>query len=163
MSFDIVDVEKMRDHLKSYAIDGFVLSPKLWSECLLPVHLNWEMVKYDRSERLKLPETAGVYTFIVKPGIANHPECSYLLYVGKTDKQTLRKRFLQYFSEEQKPKGRTHIKFMGHRYRAHLWYCFAKIDDVSLIDTIEKALICAYIPPMNREFDGIIGEGMKAW
>ena len=163
MSFDLVDFRPILAHLRDHAIERVVLSPKLWADCKLSIPLHWTVVKYDKSEKDKLPKTTGVYTFIVKPGIANHPECSYLLYVGKTDQQTLRTRFLQYFSEAKKKKGRAHIKLMLDIWKDHLWYCFATIDDASIIDDIENALRDAYVPPMNREFKGVIGEAIKAW
>lgn len=161
--FDLVDVRTILAHLREHTIERLILSPRLWAECRLSTTLQWTVVKYDKSEKDKLPETTGVYTFIVKPGIANHPECSYLLYVGKTDHQTLKTRFLQYFSEAKKKKGRAHIKVMLDVWKDHLWYCFASIDDASIIDDIENTLLNAYVPPMNREFKGIIGEARKAW
>jgi hypothetical protein len=162
MRYDLLDIKSMAVHLREHA-ERVVLSPDLWDACKLSVSLNWTVIKYDKSEKDKLPDKAGVYTFVVKPGIVNHPECAYILYVGKTDRQTLKRRFLQYFSEEIKDSGRVHIRIMLDRWKGHLWYCFAPIDDVSVIDDVEDALRNAFVPPMNKEFKGIIGAARKAF
>ena len=163
MKFDLVSTPEALGHLKLHNINRFVLSPSLWAEFTIPITLDWKVVKYDKREKGKLPQVAGVYTFIVRPGIANHPECSYLLYVGKTDRQTLRDRFLQYFSEAKKEKGREHIKLMLNTWESNLWYCFAEISNTTIIDDIENALLTAYVPPMNRDFKGKLGKALKAW
>lgn len=156
-------VQSTLEHLKKYQIERMVLSPKFWAAYSIPVTLKWTTVKYDKKHRNKLPEKQGVYTFVVKPGIADHPECSYLLYVGQTEAQTLRTRFLQYFSEERKARGRNHIKIMARLWRKHLWYCYAPIDDPSLIGAIEDALLNAFVPPLNREYPGVLGKAKRAW
>jgi hypothetical protein len=161
MPRDIVDTTLA--HLKKYQIERMVLSPKYWTACKLPIPLSWTTVKYDKKRKNELPEKRGVYTFIVKPNIVGHPECAYLLYVGQTEAQTLRKRFMQYFSEERKPKGREHIKLMARLWRKNLWYCYAPIDNVSLIEDIEKSLIKAFVPPLNRNFPGVLGKAKRAW
>jgi hypothetical protein len=156
-------VQLTLDHLKKYQIERMVLSPKFWSECKVPVTLNWTVVKYDKTQRNKLPEKKGIYTFIVKPGIVGHPECAYLLYVGQTEAQNFKKRFTQYFNEERKPKGREHIKVMARLWRKHLWYCYAPVDNVTLIEEIENKLIKAFVPPFNRKFPGVLGKAKGAW
>jgi hypothetical protein len=156
-------VETTLTHLKKYNVDRIVLSPKLWKACKLPVSLNWSVVKYHKSQKSKLPKSQGVYTFVVKPGIVNHPECAYVMYVGKTEKQTFRERFSQYFIEEKNPKGREHIKIMAKFWKDNLWYCYAPVANVNLIDDIEDQLRNAFVPPYNREFRGTIGKARKAW
>ncbi|HZH31871.1 MAG TPA: hypothetical protein VEY11_13990 [Pyrinomonadaceae bacterium] len=150
--------------LREYNISRLVLSPNRWKACNLKISLKWRVVKFDKTHKSKIPlDKQGVYTFVVKPGIANHPECSYLLYVGKTERQGLRTRFLQYFGETKKPTGRPYIKEMIRLWNKHLWFCYATIDDVKKIGDIENKLIEAYVPPMNEDFQGVVGKAMKAW
>jgi len=161
MAHDVVDTTLAR--LKKYRIERMILSPVSWKGFKTSLTLNWTTVKYEKSQTHTLPNSQGVYTFIVKPGIANHPECSYLLYVGKTEKQTFRKRFSQYFIEEKKPKGRQHIKQMAKLWKNNLWYCYAPISNLSLIETVEDGLIEAFVPPLNRKYKGTLGKAIKAW
>jgi hypothetical protein len=161
MAQDVVDTKL--DHLKKYRIERMVLSPKGWKSFKVPVSLSWSIVKYEKSQTYKLPTTQGVYTFIVKPDVAGHPDCSYLLYVGQTEKQTFRKRFSQYFIEETKPTGRQHIKKMAKLWKHNLWYCYAPINNLSLIEQVEDGLIEAFVPPLNRKFKGVLGKAIKAW
>ena len=46
---------------------------------------------------------------------------------------------------------------MLRKYEGYLWFCYAKIDDVDIIISVEGALQDAYIPPVNRQFRGEIG------
>lgn len=161
MSRDLVQITL--DHLKKYQVERMVLSPKHWATCSVPVQLKWTTVKYEKSQRDKLPQKQGVYTFVVKPGIVDHPDCSYLLYVGQTEAQNLRTRFLQYFSEERKAKGREHIKYMARLWRKQLWFCCAPVDNPTLIADIERSLLKAFVPPLNRDFPGVLGKARRAW
>lgn len=103
----------------------------------------------------RVPNNAkGVYTFVVKPGIANHPSCAYMMYVGKTEKQMLRDRFSQYFSEKDKGETsrRPHVTEMLLKWDNFLWFYYAKISDATKIKQVEEELLAAYLPPSNRTF-----------
>ena len=108
-----------------------VLAPKHWQACKLPVKLSWRGVKFDKSNLNNVPKNAkGVYSFVVKPEIANHPNCAYLLYVGKAQEQALRDRFAQYFDEKAKgdDSRRPHITEMLLKWDGFLWlYLFTAL------------------------------------
>lgn len=160
--YDII--ETTLSGLKKYHINRVVLSPERWVAFASPVPLSWAVVRFDRSQQDLVPgNSGGVYTFIVKPGIANHPECAYLLYVGKAENQSLRKRFIQYFHERSARKGRPKVQRMLNLWENHLWFCYATIEDTDQIDSIEHGLISAYLPPMNDEFPAEVRRAMKAW
>lgn len=162
MLYDVV--QTTRADLREHNLSRIVLSPKQWVSYKSTIPLSWSVVKFDESEKEQVPDDRqGVYTFVVKPGIANHPECAYLLYVGKTEKQGFRKRFTQYFSEKNDPKGREPVKMMLGLWKEHLWFCYAPIDDIQQIDSIEKSLIDAFVPPINQEYRGTLGKAMRAW
>lgn len=156
--------ESIARDLRDHHVDRIVLSPTRWKKYNNKTPLVWSMVKYDKSQKSNIPDNkGGVYTFVVMPGIGNHPHCSFLLYVGKTERQTLRERFLQYFGEEKRKGGRIHIQAMLGNWKEYLWFCFATIDDENNIESVEDDLISAFVPPFNRVFKGILKEGVAAW
>lgn len=132
-----------------------VLSPSHWQMCRLPVTLKWRAVKFEPANVNRVPEKAkGIYTFVVKPGIANHPSCSYLMYVGKAEKQVLRLRFSQYFTEKAKGElsRRPHVTEMLLKWSDFLWFYYAEIADTTMIKQVEEELLAAYLPPTNRTY-----------
>lgn len=152
------------DSLQKYEVKRLILSPDRWGKYVDITALTWTMVKFDKGQKLVIPNNKkGVYSFLVQPGIANHPACSHLLYIGMTDKQSLRQRFMQYIYEKNKPKGRPLIQKMLVRWEKHLWFCYAPIDDISQISLIEDELLKAFIPPMNKDFPAEIRQAIGAW
>jgi len=141
--------------LKDFRLWRMVLSPKHWQLCHVPLKLTWRAVKFERANGSSIPANArGVYTFVVKPGIANHPSCSYLMYVGKAQKQMLRDRFFQYFSEKDKGEQsrRPHVTEMLLKWNGFLWFYYAEISGKTKIKRVEEELLAAYLPPSNRTF-----------
>jgi len=160
--YDIIEVTL--SGLKKYHVDRVILSPEHWATFANEVSLSWVLVRFDKSQNSLIPDDrAGVYTFVVKPGIADHPECAYLLYVGKAENQSLRERFTQYFYERNARKGRPKVQKMLNLWDHHLWFCYATIEDPTEIHGIEQGLISAYLPPINDEFPAEIRKAMKAW
>jgi len=141
--------------LEDYRLWRMVLSPRQWSLCHLPVKLVWQAVRFKRSNLKRVPNNSrGVYTFVVKPGIADHPSCAYLMYVGKAERQVLRDRFSQYFTEKEKGEEsrRPHVTEMLLKWETFLWFYFAEISDTAKIKQVEDQLLAAYLPPSNRTF-----------
>ncbi len=66
-------------------------------------------------------DQAGVYSFVADAGIANHPACNYLLYIGMTQQQNFRARYKQYLREKNNPKPRIHILRMINNWSGHLF------------------------------------------
>ena len=141
-----------------------ILSVDLWRGYKNYVDLSWSVVKFNISEVDKIPDDQqGVYTFVVKPGIANHPEYAVLLYVGQT-KRTFRERFMEYLREPKKAKPRIRIKEMIDLWGSNnLWFCYAEIKNKTLIDKMEEQLIMAYVPPMNDQFPANLRPALQAW
>jgi len=63
-----------------------------------------------------------IYTLLIQPGIANHPACSYVMYVGPA--VDLSKRFGDYLTKERLESGRPNIVEPLHVYENHVWLCF---------------------------------------
>ena len=141
--------------LEDFRLWRLVLSPPQWRSCNLPVRLAWRSVRFKRANASQVPNNArGVYTFVVKPGIANHPSCAYLMYVGKAERQVLRDRFSQYFAEKDKGETsrRPHVTELLVKWQDFLWFYYAKISDATKIKRVEDELLAAYLPPSNRAF-----------
>ena len=113
--------------------------------------LSWTVVKLeDASRKAKaVPSKSGVYTLLVQPGIASHPSCSFLLYVGQA--KSLLKRFGDYLAREKKETGRPKIFRILNRYDGYLWFCFSQVAAADL-DHVEDSLIESYVPHCNDDF-----------
>lgn len=160
------DITALAKDIKSYRVDRLVLHPRLWKELKLPVKLTWNIARFNKSTASKIPKTCGVYAFIVRPKIANNNYASYLLYIGKTEQQEgFRGRYRNYLQHavEARPR-RPSIRAMFDQWPEHFWFCYARIEGSSKkIDTTEKALIGAYLPPYCKNFPGKLGKAMNAW
>lgn len=150
--------------LEKFRVMRMVLSPDQWAAFTIPIKLDWTLLHF-RGENLKnVPNTfGGVYSFVVQPNIANHPACSYLLYVGKAKRRTFRARYQDYLQDLKlgAKSRRRHVATMLKRWDGYLWFCYARVDDESLIDQIEVSLLTAYLPPNNKDFPGEIGGSVK--
>jgi len=151
MAVDILDT-MAADEAKANKI-SFLLSPKQWQTFTLDLaRYKWLEFRFEKKTREKIPESKGVYTFIIKPNIAKHPSCSYLMYVGRTTDQNLRIRYGQYIDEQEgKRKSRPKIKYMLTKYQAHLFFACIPLDDELSPESLEEKLLTAYIPPVNNE------------
>ena len=135
-----------------------MLSPDLWNSYTEEVPLKWERVRFDKSEKAKVPsDRNGVYSFVVESKVADHWANSYLFYVGQVNRKAgkLRARFLEYFVERDRDGAsaykREKVKRILEIYREHLWFCFAPVDDESKIEEVETRLINAFVPWANTE------------
>ena len=145
-----------------FKVQNLILFPDAWAAFRPPLALRWEQVPFSASRARDVPDdAAGVYSFVVQPGIANHPACSYLLYVGKTERN-FRVRFREYLSvlragiESRRP----HVAGMLTKWSGHLWFCYAPIPDKKKIKATEDALLAAYLPPTNVEMPGKLSQRM---
>lgn len=150
--------------LADYRMWRMVLAPKQWQSYNPTVNLSWQGVRFERGNASKIPGNAkGVYSFVVKPAIANHPSCAYLLYVGKAQEQVLRDRFMQYFDERAKGEKsrRPHVTEMLLKWDGFLWFYYAEISSIAKIREAEDSLLAAYLPPSNRQFPSSVRDAVK--
>ncbi len=152
--YDIFKQEGKAYTLSDYKLIRMVLAPEHWSNYSSSVKLEWCGEKFENARANHIPKENGVYTFVVKPGIAGHPSCSYLLYVGKAEKQALAIRFKQYLTERQKgdDSRRPHVVEMLKKWDGFLWFYYATIKKQSEITEVENQLLAAFLPPSNRTF-----------
>ena len=151
--------------LKDYKMERMILSPNHWASFTCPVTLRWEPIKFGAEHTDDVPNNLkGVYSFVVRPGIADHPQCSYLLYIGKVEDQAFRTRYKQYLKEKQMGNNarRVHVSRMLQKWEGYLWFYYASIDDDAIIGAVEDALLAAYLPSHNRTFPSHVRYGHKS-
>lgn len=145
MSTDIIQEATT---LKSHS-EEFILLPQKWQEFDPRKYpCSWTQVKLATTEHQKIPDLSGIYTLLVQPGIAIHPACSYLMYVGQAI--SLKNRFRNYLVDEKKKNKRPKIFYLLNTYESYIWFCYTLVDKTRLND-YENALMTAYIPPKNSD------------
>lgn len=133
----------------------FFLWPRLWKADAISDSFDWATHPFNHDQIEKIPAQPGVYSFVIKPGLVSHPECSFLMYVGKTER-TLRERFQEYFVEQRNMSRRPKIVRLLNKYQGFLFFCCSVIDEADQIGSIEQKLIGAYLPPCNDQFPASI-------
>jgi hypothetical protein len=161
--WDLVKARETEKDISSYIINRFVLYPEHWKSYPDAVRLDWKKVKFTEANAEFVPnDKIGVYSFIVNAAVAQHPACTYLLYIGKAERQALRKRYRQYLRTEQEWEKRPpHIVKMINSWRDYLWFYYAEVAERALITSLEEELITALLPPMNREWPAKISHTMR--
>lgn len=153
----------------------FMLNTALWSSfdsdilSIVSVTQSWSEVKLFEHDGSRNPQLStipndkgGIYLFLAKPNIL--PESHlYLMYVGRAHisaTQNLRKRCMQYSTENKRPK----IKRMIEQWGNYLYIRYLPLDDNSKIDDVEAELINKILPPFNDVIpDQKISAAVKAF
>jgi excinuclease UvrABC nuclease subunit len=153
----------LNDILKEYLIQygwsrHFMLYPDTWNKYSL-THV-WKGEKLDITKAKDIPDESGIYTLILQPGIANHPACSYLMYVGQTN--SLRRRFREYLTSEKKESGRPRLFVFLNLYDGFICFYYTPVKMEALND-VEDNLTVAYQPPLNKELKGTTGISRNAF
>lgn len=139
---------------------NIILWPETWDNYTPGHALNWRAHRLSRDERPNIPNEPGIYTLVVQPGIATHPLCAYLMYIGQTD--SLRRRFGEYLTKEKKETGRPLLVRLLGKCPDHVWFCFADVP-LDRLDAEEDSLLDAFVPPCNPKIMGEIGRARKAF
>ena len=141
------DLISEQDQAKIYQV-CFSLWPQKWGAYNFSDPFNWEIHPFEQDQTNEIPHEPGIYSFIIKPGIASYPYGSYLMYIGKTQR-TLRRRFTEYLYEQNHPSGRPNIVRLLNKYKGYIHFCFSVVNNTERIAGIEDALIAAFLPPCN--------------
>lgn len=128
----------------------FTLIPENWQNYNPLVNLEWNVVEFNDANHTAMPSIGGVYTFVVVPGVANHPRCAHPIYVGET--ADFHERYRDYLNDRTSRYARPKVKLMFGLWSGYLLYCYAKIDDTTLIHTVQDNLIRALDPVINKMF-----------
>jgi len=161
------DLTTTVDELKSYEVEKLVLHPQQWAKLKLTVSPQWKIKPFNKVTAATVPKDyGGIYAFVVKPGIADFPHASYLLYIGKTEgKEGFRQRYRNYLAHSAEKKSRRPtLRRMFDKWPDHLWFCFARVNlHGKRLSAIEDALLEAFLPPYCRQFKGVVGKARMAW
>lgn len=153
MVFDFANARKAALDIKDYRVLRFILYPPHWTAYPNKPTLSWKRERFNKASINLIPDDKhGVYSFVAESQVANHPAASYLLYVGKAKDTSFRGRYRKYLRATTDWKDRPHIAEMVGKWTDHLWFYYAEVDDVTLIDDLEAELIIAFMPPQNRAF-----------
>ena len=162
MLTDLIDVEKI-DEAKS-SLRWFILWPQKWQSFTRDLSsYTWQEYEFNEATANNIPTEVGVYCFVIKPNIANHPACSYLMYIGQTTDQNLRKRFKQYLKEKDgTAKSRPKVRYILQKYEGYLHFICMPLNGDVTPKEVEDELINAYIPPVNDKLPSEISKIVKA-
>ena len=157
----VVDVINERDQKKIHT-HKFILWPQKWEAYDLPDLFDWEIHPFQPNQIENIPCEPGIYSFVIQPGIASHSHCSYLMYIGQTER-TLRVRFREYLRDRNNPNCRPKILELLNRYKDYLHFCCLIIEEKERIIEIETALINAFRPPCNDRIPAETSEPKEAF
>lgn len=136
---------------------SLVLFPRLWdtfAKRAPGLRLRWEEVPFRRASQARIPQAAGVYAFVIRRHVAEHPDHVYLMYIGSTD--NLRRRFGDYLRERVSGESREDVIWLLNTYARTLWFTFSTVVDGSFAE-LEEKLYTAIWPPINRKGKTIPG------
>ena len=152
MSVDLIDEQ---NQLSAHR-HTFSLWTRQWAAYNLSDQFHWEIYPFQQDQIENIPREPGIYSFVIQPGIASYPECSYLIYIGKTER-TLRQRFKEYFCERRdEESGRPKIFRFLNLYEGYLHFCCSTIQEKERLTEIEDALSDAFLPICNKQFSSRI-------
>jgi len=119
-------------------------------------NLCWSHIPYGRDQIEEVPnDRRGVYAFVICYENGILPPHNYVMYIGiagRNSNRTLRERYRDYLNERVVCK-RPKIARMIGTWHSVLCFYFASVDeeiDSSALETIEKALNSALIPPFSQ-------------
>jgi hypothetical protein len=156
---DIFEQRELQGEFARYRVQ-FNLWPRAWESIRDIASLQWESIAFGESNAHTIPETPGIYTFLINPNIANHPH-RYLCYVGKTER-TLKERYSEYLREATAISGRPKILRLLNDWKGNLEFCYTLVEKEE-IKMLEKRLIDAFVPPFNSDFSANIGRIVGAF
>jgi hypothetical protein len=133
--------------------ERFVLYPPFLGKLKDLPDLHWTKIEFSPQNRALLPRKQGVYAFAVEFSDIKIPFASHILYIGKAgdinSQNTLWRRYQDYVRTE-KMHDRPRIYEMLERWKGHLKYYFAEVDNHLSTAEIEQCLLDIFIPPFNR-------------
>jgi hypothetical protein len=142
--------------------ETLLLWPKMWKGWNPGVALKWTGRPFLLTSKRSIPNTPGVYAFVIQPGIPPGVPHSILMYVGMTDRP-LRKRFSEYFREMKDETGRPAISTMLQMYAGYLHFYCASVLKPKKPKDIEDHLLETLSPPMNRQYPASVRRVMGAF
>jgi len=153
---DVIDkVNNLRQFKRS-----FILSPEKWRGFTMD-NLEWNQTKFQTNNSEQIPQSKGIYCFVIKHDNPCFPSHGYITYIGKTgdgNERTLRDRYKDYIREKRRPK-RVHIYELLNQWEEDLYFQYWEAGDDIDLGEVETNLLDCIIPPLNRkDFTGDFGK-----
>ena len=151
---------------RDYVVMNLAMHPDQWAAYKNKCPLSWSSVRFSGTEIESVPDehdTTGVYTLVLKSGIAEHPAACCLLYVGKVEKQSFRARFKQYLQERLGRRRTDRVKIVNAltKWDGYLWFYYSPVNDASQVHQLEEDLLSALLPPLNEQFPAVVRGAVK--
>lgn len=152
------DIAALKNHMV-----GMMFYPDAWAKAL---HSNrtWKAESFPPLPKNIIPQTPGVYVFVVQPQIFDFVHSSGLFYVGKAT--NLYQRISAYIGEIDKDfnlSTRPLVWQMVNRWKGHLNYHYTITKNVAEAEDLEKEMLNAFIPPFNKQYPAEISAKMRAF
>lgn len=146
----------------------FILSPKQWGKLELNIDLEWKRIKFNESNKRYVPESAGIYSFVVSNRDKRLPAHGYIMYIGivghrSGSSRNLKKRYVEYIYEEKKLKRPT-VHVMLKKWKNYIEFHYVELSPEQYdLKEVEKKLCGALIPPCNQnDFEAELKPIIKA-
>ena len=146
--FDFAANEPQINDISSFRVARTILYPEGWTTYQPLTQLDWSAPPLQYPDPGSLDAVPGVYSFVVQPGVADHPASAHVMYVGKTN--NLKRRYREY---RTKKKVRTHMQKMK-KWTGWLWFYYSEVPTQVRPELVEAQLLKALLPPYNRAFPG---------
>jgi len=153
---EVNDLIEQQDEAGSYSKE-FTLWPEKWNRYERTHGCDWQCVQFSPDNVGEVPQESGVYNFVVEPGIACHPACAHVMYVGETS--SLQRRYGEYIREKNNINGRPKIVRMLNKWDGYIKFYYLRIDEATR-EEVQDDMIVAFAPPFNdripSEVSGVI-------
>jgi hypothetical protein len=135
--------------------ETLLLWPKLWQRWNPSVRLRWTGKRFSSRSRNSIPNSPGVYAFVIQPGVPAGIPHAIIMYVGMSDRP-LRERFGEYLRERGDPTGRPAVSTMLQMYAGYLHFYCAPVTGRAKPKDVEDHLLEILAPPMNKQYPATI-------
>ncbi|MCF7519390.1 GIY-YIG nuclease family protein [Pseudoalteromonas sp. L21] len=155
---DVIDLAIIESHQIKV-----MFYPQAWKDSQNFV-LDWQIVDFPPDPRNLIPNSSGVYAFVVEPNLFSLVPANGLFYIGKAT--NLYQRIGAYISELGKDferSTRPHIWKMLNRWNGHFKYYYSTTDNVEQAEQFEEEMLKALRPPFNKQYDAVTSQVMRAF
>lgn len=142
-----------------------ILWPMLWKKhrAQKTDPVTWSVAPFSKLNTKNIPQSPGVYAFLIKPMIPHGLEHGVLIYVGKAD-MSIRDRYAHYLQQAPDPLlGRPVVAVWLHQYEGFLHFAYAEMKPPSKPVGFEERLITALVPTVNRQLPAKIRRVVNAF
>lgn len=126
--------------------------------------LSWNTVPFRDESRNEIPESPGIYLFMIHPDNGSNLFICYPMYVGETkdgsSNRGLRVRYKEYLRYAKIHNSRPQIFELLNTYRGHIKFTYSELSDKTNeeIKEAEQKLMGAFKPPYNLKLEGEVKE-----